>query len=46
MIKSKDLKIGDLVNANYYNIIPKGTVCSITEIISARALDDKKRWSL
>ena len=42
MIKAKNLRIGDLVNANYYNIITKGTVCSITEIISARALDDKK----
>ena len=42
MIKAKNLRIGDLVNANYYNIITKGTVCSITEIISARALYDKK----
>lgn len=43
MIKSKDLKIGDLVMVgNDKCVIPKGALCEVVAIDSERACEDKK----
>lgn len=43
MIKSKDLKIGDLVMVGNDNcVIPKGALCKVVAIDSERACEDKK----
>lgn len=42
MIRSEDLRIGDLVRANHDCAFPKGTKCVVTDIRPEKSLKDKK----
>ena len=42
MIKSKDLRIGDLVRISCDCMFPKGAICAVTQIYPERGHEDKK----
>ncbi len=42
MIKSEDLKIGDLVRVSRDCMFPKGTMCVVTDINPLKVFKDKK----
>lgn len=46
MIKSEDLKIGDLVRVSRDCMFPKGTMCVVTDINPLKVFKDKKESSV